>query len=189
MPISASKRPSPRCGPGVARGAMSCFVVASLLAVASCRSASKNDGAPATADATENATVAADAATTPPGPAPAVSQSGTSVLGTGSPSTSGDAVSMLARLGVGVYSDAGSGRPEDAITGGTSPSPIRLLDTQAHAMLLEVVDGQGLLGATFDGMIGTDPGMPPASFLVAGWVTGSTSPRAAYALQLMGARR
>ena len=188
MPISASKRPSPRCGPGVARGAMSCFVVASLLAVASCRSASKNDGAPATADATENATVAADAATTPPGPAPAVSQSGTSVLGTGSPSTSGDAVSTLARLGVGVYSDAGSAKPDDAVAEGMSPSPIRLLDTQAHAMLVEVVDGQGLLGATFDGMIGTDPGMPPASFLVAGWVTGSTSPRAAYALQLMGAR-
>jgi hypothetical protein len=185
MPISASKRPSPRCGPGVGRGAMTCFVVASLLAVVSCSSASKNDGAPATA----NATVASDAATTPPGPAPAVSQSGTSVLGTGSPSTSGDDVSTLARLGIGVYSDAGSARPEDAITGGTSPSPIRLLDTQAHAMLVEVVDGQGLLGATFDGMIGTDPGMPPASFLVAGWVTGSTSPRAAYALQLMGARR
>ena len=185
MPISASKRPSPRCGPGVGRGAMTCFVVASLLAVVSCSSASKNDGAPATA----NATVASDAATTPPGPAPAVSQSGTSVLGTGSPSTSGDDVATLARLGIGVYSEPGSGRPDDAITGGTSPNPIRLLDTQAHAMLVEVADGQGLLGATFDGMIGTDPGMPPASFLVAGWVTGSTSPRAAYALQLMGERR
>ena len=55
-------------------------------------------------------------------------------------------------------------------------------------MLLEAADGRGLLGATIDTMVGTDPKMPPLSYLVAGWVTGSTSPRAAYALELMGTR-
>ena len=53
-------------------------------------------------------------------------------------------------------------------------------------MLLEAADGQGLSGATIDSSVGVDTGMPPPSFLVAGWVTGSTSPRASYARTLMG---
>ncbi|MEO7371610.1 MAG: hypothetical protein ABIZ69_12140, partial [Ilumatobacteraceae bacterium] len=97
-------------------------------------------------------------------------------------------VSTLASVGVGVYSDAAGTAPIDAIavSASAAPNPIRLLGTQARAMLLEAADGQGLLGATVDSIVGTDPGMPPPSFLVAGWVTGSTSPRAVYAHTLMG---
>ncbi len=87
-----------------------------------------------------------------------------------------------------MYADAGQLAPIDAVPGGAAPSPIRLLGTQARAMLLEAADGQGLLGATIDSSVGADPGMPPPSFLVAGWVTGSTSPRATYAHTLMGDR-
>jgi hypothetical protein len=87
-----------------------------------------------------------------------------------------------------VYNDAGQLAPIDAVAGGAAPNPIRLLGTQARAMLLEAADGQGLLGATIDSTVGADPGMPPPSFLVAGWVTGSTSPRATYAHTLMGER-
>jgi hypothetical protein len=87
-----------------------------------------------------------------------------------------------------VYSDGGQTAPIDSVADGAALSPIRLLDTQARAMQLEVADGQGLLGATIDSTVGVDPGMPPPSFLVAGWVTGSTSPRATYAHMLMGER-
>ena len=74
------------------------------------------------------------------------------------------------------------------VSGAAAPNPVRLLDTQTRAMLLEVADGQGLTGAMIDSTIGVDPGMPPPSFLVAGWITGSTSPRATYAHMVMGER-
>jgi hypothetical protein len=102
------------------------------------------------------------------------------------PVSSPAGVSTLASVGIGVYADAGQTVPIDAVSASSTPNPIRLLDTQAQAMLLEAADGQGLLGATVDSIVGTDPGMPPPSFLVAGWVTGSTSPRAMYAHTLMG---
>jgi hypothetical protein len=96
-------------------------------------------------------------------------------------------VSALAAVGIGVYADAGQS-PMDVVADDGAPNPIRLLGTQARAMMLEAADGQGLLGATIDSTVGVDPGMPPPSYLVAGWVTGSTSPRATYAHTLMGDR-
>ena len=96
-------------------------------------------------------------------------------------------VSKLATAGIGVYDDPNQTAPiHEVTTFDGAPTPVRLLATQARAMTLEAADGQGLLGSTIDQLIGADPGMPPPSFLVAGWITGSQSPAALYAHSLMG---
>ena len=95
---------------------------------------------------------------------------------------------MIAAAGLGVYADAAQNRPIDPVTSEVPASPLRLLATQARAMQLEAADGQGLLGAYLDQVVGADPGMPPASYMIAGWVTGSQSPGARYAHTLMGDR-
>jgi hypothetical protein len=98
-------------------------------------------------------------------------------------------VSKLAAAGIGVYADPYQAAPiHEVTTFDGAPMPVRLLATQARAMTLEAADGQGLLGSTIDQLIGVDPGMPPPSFLVAGWITGSQSPGAMYAHSLMGAQ-
>ena len=99
-----------------------------------------------------------------------------------------DEVSTLAAVGLGVYADAATNSPIVPVTSEVPSSPMRLLATQARAMQLEAADGQGLLGAYIDQVIGADPGMPPPSYMIAGWATGSQSPGAQYAHTLMGDR-
>ena len=93
-------------------------------------------------------------------------------------------VSELASAGIGVYTAAG--QTTSITTIASEASPLRLLATQARAMLLEASDRQGLPGAKIDATVGTDPGMPPPSYLLAGWVTASASPAAVDASSLMG---
>ncbi len=92
-------------------------------------------------------------------------------------------------MGIGVYADASQVNPVDALPSAVAPSPIKLLATQAAAMLVEAGDGQGMVGADLDTLVGADPGMPAPSYLVAGWITGAHSPRSEYALKLMGVHK
>ena len=95
-------------------------------------------------------------------------------------------VADFAAVGVGVYADAGQQEPLLAVSTSWPATPIRLLQTQLTAGLLEVADGQGVLGSILDGVIPTDPGLAPPSFLIAGWVSGSGSPGALLAHRMMG---
>lgn len=95
-------------------------------------------------------------------------------------------VADFAAVGVGVYADAGQQEPLLAVSTSLPATPIRLLQTQLKAGLLEVADGQGVLGSSLDAGIPTDPGLAPPSFLIAGWVSGSGSPGALLAHRMMG---
>ena len=55
-------------------------------------------------------------------------------------------------------------------------------------MLLEARAGQGMAGADLDALIPSDAGLPPTSYLLAGWVSASASPAAALARRIMGVR-
>jgi hypothetical protein len=95
-------------------------------------------------------------------------------------------VADIAAAGLGVYADAGQLKPIDAAPAATEQTPFRLLSEQVDAELVEAAAGQGVLGADFDRVIGAEPGLPPPSFLVAGWVSASGSPGAALARRIMG---
>lgn len=64
---------------------------------------------------------------------------------------------------------------------------MRLLPDQATAMLLEASAGQGTLGADLDKLLPAGPGLPPTSYLLAGWVSAAGSPGSQLALRAMGA--
>lgn len=53
---------------------------------------------------------------------------------------------------------------------------MRLLPDQATAMLLEASAGQGTIGADLDKLVPANPGLPPTSYLLAGWVSAAGSP-------------
>ncbi|MGZ4763118.1 MAG: hypothetical protein ACXV7I_11820, partial [Ilumatobacteraceae bacterium] len=104
------------------------------------------------------------------------------------PGTAPDPISVadIAAAGLGVYADAGQLKPIVAAPAAIEPTPFRLLSQQVDAELVEAAAGQGVLGADFDRVIGVEPGLPPPSFLVAGWVSTSGSPGAALARRIMG---
>jgi hypothetical protein len=97
-------------------------------------------------------------------------------------------IAELAAAGIGVYADAGQPEPVVPIATTVPATPMRLVQQQLDAEELEVADGQGVLGADLDRVIGTEPGLPPPSFLVAGWISASGSPGAALARAMMGDR-
>ncbi len=141
---------------------------------------------------------AAPATQSPPSPSPSSTQLPTSADAQPATPASADTpptsapnrldVSKLAAAGIAVYADPSQPAPIGEVFGSADASPalVRLLATQARAMTLEAADHQGLLGSIVDQTIGTEPGMPPPSFLIAGWITGSSSPAATYAHTVIG---
>ena len=106
---------------------------------------------------------------------------------TGSSSAAPTSISVadIAATGLGVYADAGQLIPIYAVPAAIEPTPFRLLSEQLDAELVEAAAGQGVLGADFDRVIGAEPGLPPPSFLVAGWVSASGSPGASPARRII----
>ena len=76
--------------------------------------------------------------------------------------------------------------PLVAVSIASGATPMRLLQDQATAMLLEAAARQGTLGADLDKLLPADPGLPPTSYLLAGWVSAAGSPGSLLALRTMG---
>ena len=112
--------------------------------------------------------------------------------GTGTPPVSpstpsgGLGVADLAAAGVEVYADTDTPNPLVAVPAGITPTPLRMLQVQADAELLEAFDHQGVPGSELDQLIGAPPGMLPASYFVAGWISNGGSPAALLAQRIMG---
>ena len=87
-----------------------------------------------------------------------------------------------------VVADADHLDPLVAVTTASGATPMRLLQDQATAMLLEASAGQGTLGADLDTLLPAGPGLPPTSYLLAGWVSAAGSPGSLLALRTMGTR-
>jgi hypothetical protein len=95
-------------------------------------------------------------------------------------------VADLAAAGVEVYADTDTPDPLVAVPAGITATPLRMLQVQADAELLEASDHQGVPGSELDQLIGAPPGMLPASYFVAGWISNGGSPGALLAQTIMG---
>lgn len=94
-------------------------------------------------------------------------------------------VAALASSGIGVYAHAASAQLLTPIPG--VASPMRLLSWQAHNLALEISAGNGRAGAALDGLVPdqSTAGVPPPSYLLAGYVVAATTPGGALARALM----
>jgi hypothetical protein len=94
----------------------------------------------------------------------------------------------LAAAGLAVFADPNASSPIVAVTTTLAPTPLRLLKDQADAMLQEAAAGQGTRGSDLDQLLVTADGLPPASYLLAGYVSAAGTPGAALARRVMGAQ-
>jgi hypothetical protein len=109
------------------------------------------------------------------------------------PSYTGDSTdafkTALARAGIAVVADPSTNpataRPEVALTG--DPSPVALLDFQAHALAVGAWAGATWTGAEFDGVVPVpaDSGSPTLAQLLDGYVGSADTPAGALARALM----
>ena len=97
----------------------------------------------------------------------------------------------LARSGIAVVADTSTdpatASPEVALGG--LPSPIELLDFQAHALAVQAWAGATWSGAELDGLVpppaGTPPGTPSMAQLVAGYAASAATAAGAFARALL----
>ena len=95
-------------------------------------------------------------------------------------------VDGLARSGIATYADMTSTTPEVALS--ALPSPMRVLDLEAHALAVGVWAGSTYSGAELDTVVPLPPaakGMPTTSQLLAGYVATADSPAGALSRALM----
>ena len=92
----------------------------------------------------------------------------------------------LAAAGLPVFADPTQPEPMVAVESSMGPTPLRLLKDQADAMSQEAAAGQGTLGSDLDNLLVTADGLPPPSYLLAGYVSAAGTPGAALARRVMG---
>ncbi|MCU1396167.1 MAG: hypothetical protein JWM34_4595 [Ilumatobacteraceae bacterium] len=142
---------------------------------------SSNNGVTRTkADATTQSTPGtADSATSAAAPpsAPDTEPADTTADTSTSDSAAPPDVTPLSDAGIQIVSseaDAGNG------------APLRLTTVQADRLAADTDPGAGMLGSELDALAPVPAGVPPASYLLAGWVSAGTSPAAATVRGWMG---
>jgi hypothetical protein len=95
-------------------------------------------------------------------------------------------IQALALSGIAVYDDPNSDQPIVPIEG--TVSPLKLLRWQVRNMALELSARSGALGEKIDAIFPEQPGMPPPSFLLAGYVASAKTPGGELASALIGKR-
>jgi hypothetical protein len=94
------------------------------------------------------------------------------------------AMELLARSGIATFDRPTSQAPVVEVRG--IPSPVTLLRDQVRAMALEAWAGGGILGEDLDPLVPIEPGLAPASFILAGYVADGGTEGADVARALMG---
>lgn len=94
------------------------------------------------------------------------------------------AVAALALAGIPVYADATATEPQQPVAGTVSPLPLLL--SQVHNLSLELSARTGTRGERFDAIVPAAEGVPPASFLLAGYVATAKTMGGELARALLG---
>ncbi|HUH07612.1 MAG TPA: hypothetical protein VML96_07385, partial [Egibacteraceae bacterium] len=94
------------------------------------------------------------------------------------------AIDVLARSGVATYADSDDEQPLRPVA--APASPLALLRDQVRAMALEASAGGGIPGTELDALFEPDEELPPASYVVAGYVKEADTPGAELSRRLMG---
>jgi hypothetical protein len=94
------------------------------------------------------------------------------------------ATELLARSGIGTYASPADAEPIVPVQ--EPASPMVLLRGQVRAMALEAWAGSGLAGEDLDPLVPGEPGLVPASYILAGYVAAVDTEGAQAARALMG---
>ena len=93
-------------------------------------------------------------------------------------------IEALALLGIAVIADPNDSQPIVPLA--LPQSPLWLLEFQARNMALEVAMGSGTPGSELDAVFPAVEGLPPVSFLLAGYVAAGQTAASAFVRELLG---